>query len=113
MKQFKQVISRHKSAKTPTSSKATSEQPVSSSTSTSKSPVQKTAAAASTKMSAHPNSPLSGKVAVITGGTKGIGAATATHLVSLGAKVVVNYGRDTAAAEKLVSELGADHAYAV
>ncbi|OBT91599.1 hypothetical protein VE01_10382 [Pseudogymnoascus verrucosus] len=31
--------------------------------------------------------PLSGKTAIITGGTKGIGAAIATHLVSLGANV--------------------------
>ena len=57
--------------------------------------------------------PLSGKVAVVTGGTKGIGASTATQLVSLGAKVVVNYGRDTSAADAFVLKLGAENAYAV
>ncbi|KAK5048482.1 hypothetical protein LTR84_005572 [Exophiala bonariae] len=59
------------------------------------------------------SSPLQDKVAVVTGGSKGIGAATATALVNLGAKVVINYGRDSAAAEKLVKTLGTDKAYAV
>lgn len=49
----------------------------------------------------------------ITGGTKGIGASTATAAVRAGAKVALNYGRDTAQAEKFVSELGSEHAFAV
>lgn len=49
---------------------------------------------------------LSGKVALITGGTKGIGAAIASKFVAEGAYVVVNYSSDSAAAEKLVKELG-------
>jgi 3-oxoacyl-[acyl-carrier protein] reductase len=49
---------------------------------------------------------LSGKVALVTGGTKGIGAAIAAKFVSEGALVAVNYGSDTAAADKLVQELG-------
>lgn len=57
--------------------------------------------------------PLSGKVAIVTGGTKGIGAATTRKLVQNGASVVVNYGSDTAAAETLIKELGSDKVTAV
>src|SRR5437868_2165734 len=45
---------------------------------------------------------LNGKVAVVTGASKGIGAAIAERLGSEGAKVVVNYARDQAGAEKVV-----------
>lgn len=49
---------------------------------------------------------LSGKVALITGGTKGIGAAIASKFVAEGASVVLNYGSDSATADQLVKELG-------
>ena len=56
---------------------------------------------------------LAGKVAVITGGTKGIGASTAKLLVILGAKIVVSYGGDSKAAEAFLGEVGAENATAV
>jgi enoyl-[acyl-carrier protein] reductase III len=49
--------------------------------------------------------PLQGKVALVTGGSRGIGRAVALKLGSLGADVVVNYGRNEADAQKVVAEL--------
>jgi 3-oxoacyl-[acyl-carrier protein] reductase len=55
-------------------------------------------------MSAHK---LSGKVAVVTGASKGIGASIAKHLAAEGAAVVVNYASSRAGADKVVAEITA------
>ncbi|KAL4814509.1 hypothetical protein BDW67DRAFT_165883 [Aspergillus spinulosporus] len=56
---------------------------------------------------------LTGKVALITGASKGIGKATAQRLASEGASLVINYNTDAASAQALVDEIGQDRALAV
>jgi acetoacetyl-CoA reductase len=51
--------------------------------------------------------PFSGKVAIVTGGTRGIGAAVTVELARLGAHVAAGFNRDTESAERLCQKLTA------
>jgi 3-oxoacyl-[acyl-carrier protein] reductase len=56
---------------------------------------------------------LQNKVAVISGGSRGIGAACVRMFVEAGAKVVFNYQKDRRAADDLVRALGPEVCYSV
>jgi len=51
---------------------------------------------------------LTGKVAVVTGGSRGIGRAVALALGKAGAKVIVNYNRSSEAAQAVADEIGGE-----
>src|SRR5579863_8463179 len=59
------------------------------------------------------NLSLSGKVALVTGGSRGIGAAVVRTFVAAGARVLFNYEKSKQQADQLVEELGADNCAAV
>ncbi len=51
--------------------------------------------------------PLTGKVALVTGGSRGIGAATASVLAERGFRVVVNHHASAPQAEEVVAAISA------
>lgn len=56
---------------------------------------------------------LSGKVALISGGSRGIGAATVRMFTQAGAKVALNYRSAVSQAKALVNECGPEKCFAV
>lgn len=56
---------------------------------------------------------LTGKVILVTGGSRGIGAATVRTLAAAGAQVIVHYGQSGGEAEAIVRDLGEDKALAL
>jgi 3-oxoacyl-[acyl-carrier protein] reductase len=56
---------------------------------------------------------LNGKVAIVTGASKGIGASIALHLAAEGAAVVVNYSSSKEGADRIVREITAKNGKAV
>ncbi|NTV36041.1 MAG: enoyl-[acyl-carrier-protein] reductase FabL [Anaerolineaceae bacterium] len=52
-----------------------------------------------------PDSPLTGKIALVTGSSRGIGSAIAVHLAQLGADIIVHYVRNVKPAEETAARI--------
>ncbi|XP_015902370.1 NADPH-dependent aldehyde reductase-like protein, chloroplastic [Ziziphus jujuba] len=62
-------------------------------------------ATASESNTPQPPLPLKNRVAIVTGGSRGIGKAIALHLASLGAGVVINYTSNSAQADSVAAQI--------
>src|SRR5882724_10583610 len=56
---------------------------------------------------------LTGKITLVTGASKGIGAAIATQFAAEGAAVVVNYASSKSGADRVVSEINGNGGRAI
>lgn len=56
---------------------------------------------------------LNGKTVLVTGGSRGIGAATVRQIVACGGQAIIHYGSSADAAQALASEVGAEHVHLV
>src|SRR5262245_15595606 len=56
---------------------------------------------------------LKDKLALVTGGSRGIGAAIVETLAGAGASVILHYGRSAEAAAEIAKQLGPDRCYPV